>query len=61
MLEEDHSFQCPHCGAEVSIRLDSTAGRRQSFNYDCEICCNTMAICVEFDGDELVGFTAEQE
>ena len=61
MLEEDYGFQCPHCGAEISIRLDSTAGKRQAFSYDCEVCCRPIQIVAEFDGDEVTGFSAEAE
>ena len=61
MLEEDYFFQCPHCAADIYVRLDFTGGRRQLFSYDCEICCRPIRIWVEFDWDEVAGFSAQME
>ena len=61
MLEEDYSFECPHCGAEISIRLDCTAGRRQAFSYDCEVCCRPISIQIVFDAEGVAEFSAAVE
>lgn len=61
MLERDYAFICPYCGVTLSVRLDVTGGRKQALVYDCETCCRPIALEFEFDGDEIVSFTAERE
>ena len=60
-VEEEYSFACPYCDEEMSIRVDYTAGRRQAFTYDCETCCQPIAIKIEIQDGEITGFQAEQE
>ncbi len=59
MIENDFEFTCPHCGEELSIRLDVTAGERQSFIYDCEVCCRPIQIQFEVADNEVLNFSAE--
>ncbi len=59
MIENDYEFTCPHCGEELSIRLDVTAGEQQSFIYDCEICCRPIQIQFEVADNEVLNFSAE--
>jgi hypothetical protein len=35
MIENDYEFLCPYCNAEISVRLDATAGDKQEFIQDC--------------------------
>ena len=58
MIEEDYLFSCPHCGVELSVRLDQTGGREQQFVQDCEICCRPIQIEVRFEGGDVVHFSA---
>ena len=59
MIESDYSFSCPHCGVELSVRLDPSGGRQQRFIQDCEVCCKPIQIAVKFDGEEVTDFSAE--
>ena len=59
MIEEDYPFSCPHCGVDLSVRLDVSGGRKQSFIQDCEVCCKPIQIRMEFRGDEVGLFSAE--
>lgn len=59
--EDEYSFACPYCAAEISILIDYTAGRRQQFTYDCEVCCQPIAIRLEVGEDGVIDFNAEQE
>ncbi len=43
----------------MSIRLDISGGKRQSFVYDCENCCSPIQIEAEFEGTALVNFSAD--
>ena len=59
MIEQDYPFECPYCGVELSVRLDLSGGRRQQFVQDCETCCKPIHIQVEFEGEEVLSFSAE--
>ena len=59
MIEQDYSFSCPNCGEELSVRLDRTGGKDQSFIQDCEVCCKPIQIAVRFEGEEVTWFSAE--
>lgn len=61
MIEEDYSFSCPHCGVDLSVRLDTTGGAKQQFFQDCEVCCRPIRIEVCFEGKEVASFSAEAE
>jgi transcription elongation factor Elf1 len=58
MIEETYSFNCPHCGEELTVQLDLSGGRKQSFVQDCEVCCKPIQIEVQFEGEEVVNFFA---
>ncbi len=60
-LESDQEFNCPYCSASISVRVDQTAGRRQTFVTDCEVCCRPMEIEVEIDAEGYVSFVAKRE
>ncbi len=59
MIEQDHNFSCPHCGVELSVRLDLSTGRKQQFVQDCEVCCRPIQIQVEFEGEDIASFSAD--
>lgn len=60
-LQEEYPFQCPSCASDISLLVDFTAGRRQSFTIDCEVCCQPIAITLTVDGEEVTEFEAEKE
>ena len=60
-VEDEYSFGCPYCAAEISMVIDYTAGRRQQFTYDCEVCCQPIAIRLEVGADGVTDFIADQE
>ncbi len=35
---------CPACGEPLTLLVDVSAGRRQSYVEDCEVCCRPMLI-----------------
>jgi hypothetical protein len=47
-------FQCAGCGEWNSAAIDESAGRRQSYVEDCQVCCRPNVLRVERD-------TASQE
>lgn len=58
MIEDDYLFSCPYCGEELTVRLDISAGRKQSFIQDCEVCCKPIQIELEMRGEEVLSFSA---
>jgi hypothetical protein len=35
---------CPACGEALSLGVDTSAGREQSYYEDCAVCCRPMAV-----------------
>lgn len=60
-VEDEYSFACPYCAAEISMAVDYTGGRHQSFAYDCEVCCQPIAIRLEVGAGGVTAFSAERE
>ena len=61
MIEEDYPFSCPHCGVDLSARVEPGSGKEQQFIQDCEVCCKPIQIQVRFQGDEIVHFEARAD
>ncbi len=60
-LQEDLTFDCPHCGEPNALRVDLTAGKRQKFVVDCEVCCHPIVIQLEADETGILELSAEKE
>ncbi len=60
MLESDQELNCPYCGEVISLRVDSTGGRRQFFVTDCEVCCRPIDIEIEVESDGYIQLTAKR-
>jgi hypothetical protein len=43
------SFQCAGCGEWNSTTVDESAGRRQSYVEDCQVCCKPNLLRIEYD------------
>ncbi len=54
------SFQCAGCGEWNEIFVDESAGGRQQYVEDCQVCCKPNLLSVEIESDE-VRVTAELE
>ena len=55
----EHHFQCPYCWEKISVLLDPSIPE-QTYIEDCEVCCNPIRFDVQFVGQELTNFAAEQ-
>jgi hypothetical protein len=42
-------FQCAGCGEYNHTTVDESAGRRQSYIEDCQICCKPNVLSIEYD------------
>jgi hypothetical protein len=55
MRVEEVSIDCPYCGEEISILIDSSVGS-QEYIEDCQVCCRPIEIvvtCVEGGGPHI--------
>jgi hypothetical protein len=42
-------FQCAGCGQWNQTTVDDSAGRRQSYIEDCQVCCKPNVLHIEYD------------
>jgi len=42
-------FQCAGCGEWNPTAVDESAGRRQSYVEDCQVCCRPNMLRVDYD------------
>ena len=58
----ESGFQCASCGEWNTTTVDESAGRRQSYVEDCQVCCKPNVLRVEYDMSSQEFFiTAELE
>ncbi|HKH99483.1 MAG TPA: CPXCG motif-containing cysteine-rich protein [Candidatus Sulfotelmatobacter sp.] len=48
-LDVESGFQCAACGEWNTISVDESAGRRQRYVEDCQVCCKPNVLRVEYD------------
>jgi len=56
-MENEYSFNCPYCFAEITMLLDTSAGS-QKYIEDCEVCCRPIEISYSVENDEIENFYA---
>jgi hypothetical protein len=44
-------FQCAGCGEWNETAVDSSAGQRQQYVEDCQVCCQANVLRVTWDGE----------
>ncbi len=55
MATLEHMFECPYCGARISMLIDLSV-EEQKYIEDCEVCCNPIEVAVRVHADALVAF-----
>ena len=45
-------FQCASCGEWNVTTVDESAGRRQSYVEDCQVCCKPNVLSIFYDDEE---------
>jgi hypothetical protein len=48
----DAGFQCAGCGEWNNTAVDPSAGRRQQYVEDCQVCCKPNVLRVYYDETE---------
>ena len=54
----EHFFNCPSCGAEISMVLDLSV-HHHTYVEDCEVCCNPLEISYTVEDEVLQHFEAQ--
>lgn len=58
----ESGYQCAGCGEWNATSVDASAGGKQSYVEDCQVCCKPNVLCVQYDAAEGEFFiTAELE
>jgi hypothetical protein len=58
----ESGFQCAACGEWNTTSVDESAGSRQNYVEDCQVCCKPNVLRVEYDTSSQEFFiTAELE
>lgn len=60
-MNDEASYTCDHCGEEIIVPIDTSAGASQEYVEDCPVCCNSNVIHVEIDEDAAVRVWGEAE
>ena len=56
------SFQCGGCFSWVETSVDESAGSKQVYVEDCQVCCQPNVLTVRWDaGEREFGIAAELE
>jgi hypothetical protein len=50
---ETESVQCPFCGQEFELAVDTSVAS-QRFVTDCEICCRPFEVVAECEAGEII-------
>jgi len=56
----ESGFQCAACGEWNTTSVDESAGRRQSYVEDCQVCCKPNVLRVEYDNSSQEFFIAAE-
>ena len=56
----ESGFQCASCGEWNVTSVDESAGRRQSYVEDCQVCCKPNVLRVEYDNSSGEFFIASE-
>ena len=62
----DGCYICPHCGEEIVVPVDLSAGEEQDYVEDCPVCCSPNLLHLTLrdeygDGEAHVEVWAEPE
>ncbi|HEX3820209.1 MAG TPA: CPXCG motif-containing cysteine-rich protein [Candidatus Sulfotelmatobacter sp.] len=53
-------FQCASCGEWNTTSVDESAGRRQSYVEDCQVCCKPNVLRIDYDNSAQEFFIAAE-
>ena len=51
----EYFFYCPYCWEKISFLIEEIDGLND-YIEDCEVCCRSINVIIEFKNNELVSF-----
>jgi hypothetical protein len=60
-MDETASYFCDHCGEEVEVSVDPSAGNPQEYVEDCPVCCVANLLRVRWAEDGRASISAQIE
>jgi hypothetical protein len=60
-MRDEANYTCPHCGEDIVIPIDVSAGHHQDYTEDCPICCEPIVIHLDLDSVGEVELSVESE
>jgi hypothetical protein len=60
-MQDEASYYCDHCGEEIVVPIDLSAGADQSYVEDCPVCCHPQVINVHIAPSGDVELRGEAE
>lgn len=61
MYDDSATYLCASCGEPNEIDVDLSAGRRQDYVEDCQVCCRPNLLHLRFDEKGRASVEAEPE
>jgi len=61
MYDDSASFACAFCGELNETDVDVSAGKRQAYVEDCQVCCRPNLLHLRFDEENRAQLDAEPE
>ena len=58
---EDVIVQCPACGEDLAIQVDTTAGDEQEYVEDCPVCCRPMDVYARCRDNEVESVSVSRD
>jgi hypothetical protein len=57
----DSEFLCAYCGETNATTVDPSAGLRQEYVEDCQVCCRPNLLRIEIDPESLEATVESEE
>lgn len=61
MYDDSAVYRCAFCGEPNDVDVDLSAGRRQVYVEDCQVCCRPNLLRIHFDDEGRAEVSAEPE
>lgn len=49
----DVEIRCPYCAETLTVVVDESGGRMQSYVEDCQVCCQPIQVRARVDGEDV--------
>ena len=57
----DVVIDCPSCGENLALEVDTSAGNEQEYVEDCAVCCRPMAVYVRCEPGQVHSVSTSAE